>query len=266
VTYEKHPGTSSSGAGIHHIAAAGLGYEVAGNQLLHNVSFTVDRASLVTVVGPNGAGKSTLLGLMAGDLKPTSGLLHIDGRAPQAWNSQQLARVRAVMEQDQQATFGFTVRELVELGRLPQPKSPDDEEIVRRSMSAAQISHLEDRDVTTLSGGELSRTSFARVLAQGASVVLLDEPTAALDLGHQETVMRSARALADRGAIVVAILHDLNQAARHAHRVIMLDQGELVGDGVPRDVLTAQSVSELYGHPVEVLHSTETGTPVIVPK
>ncbi|MCQ9367685.1 heme ABC transporter ATP-binding protein [Brevibacterium sp. 91QC2O2] len=251
---------------LHPIRAQSLGFTVGSSALLSDISFTVEEPSLIAVVGPNGAGKSTLLNVLAGNLRPSAGELLIGPHAPHDWNAGELARVRAVMEQEQHPTFGFTVRELVELGRLPHPKSAADDAIVAEAMARAQVTHLADRDVTTLSGGEMARTAFARTLAQGTSIYLLDEPTAALDLKHQEDVMRAAKDLAHSGAIVVAIVHDLGQAARHADRILMLAGGHLTGDGTPEEVLTAQRIEQLYGHPVEVFRSPDSGQLVIVPK
>jgi len=161
--------------------------------------------------------------------------------------------------------FGFSVREVVAMGRLPHPPAPvEDARIVDASLAAADVTHLAPRDVQTLSGGEASRTAFARVLAQTTPVVFLDEPTAALDLQHQEAVLRIARGLADDGACVIVVLHDLNLAAGHADRIVMLHGGRIAADGSPRQVLTQATIERVYAQPVLVLEHPTRGVPLVV--
>ncbi|WP_167132070.1 heme ABC transporter ATP-binding protein [Paramicrobacterium chengjingii] len=247
------------------VTAHGVGYSIGASTLLHDVSLALEPGSLVALVGPNGAGKSTLLNLISGDLLPTEGELEVGDRAPRAWRAKDIARRRSVMGQQHEATFAFTVDELVAMGRIPHEASDDDELITAGSMRSAEVDHLADRDTMTLSGGELSRTVFARVLAQTAKLVLLDEPTAALDLKHQESVIRTAARLADDGCCVLVVLHDLNLAARYASRVAMFSRGTLVADGPPDDVLTSERIEAVYGQRVVVMRHPHTARPLIVP-
>ena len=131
-------------------------------------------------------------------------------------------------------------------------------------LAAGDVTHLAPRDVQTLSGGEASRTAFARVLAQTTPVVFLDEPTAALDLQHQEAVLRIARGLADEGACVIVVLHDLNLAAGYADRIVMLHRGRIAADGSPRAVLTRETIEHVYAQPVLVLEHPTRGVPLVV--
>lgn len=243
----------------------GVGMQRGARHIFERVDVAFHPGSLTVLVGPNGAGKSTLLGIASGDVEPTSGEVRLLGRPLAQWSPGDLARVRAVMPQDHHVNFSFSVEEIVEMGRVPHERDPQrDEQIVAESMAAADVTHMRTRDVQTLSGGEAARTAFARVLAQVTPVVFLDEPTAALDLRHQERVLRYARSLASAGACVIAVLHDLNLAAAHADRIVMLGGGGIVADGAPRDVLTAPTIEALYGQPVCVVEHPTRGVPLVV--
>ncbi len=233
--------------------------------ILDAVDLRFARGTLTALVGPNGAGKSTLLSVAAGDLAPAQGHVRLAGADLRDWKAKPLARERGVLPQDHAVRFGFSVREVVAMGRLPHAPDPEaDTRIVDASLAASDIVHLDGRDVQTLSGGEASRTAFARVLAQTTPVLLLDEPTAALDLHHQERVLREARRLADAGACVIVVLHDLNLAAGHADRIVMLHGGRVAADGSPREVLTQATIERVYGQPVLVLEHPTRGVPLIV--
>lgn len=247
------------------IQARGAGFEIDGSPLLSDVTFSAETGELLALVGPNGAGKSTMLSLLAGDNIPTSGTVEIEGQDVTTWRPRDLARRQAVMTQQQSLAFSFTVEELVRMGRSPQPASDEDGRIVAEAMRDAEIDSFADRDVTTLSGGELARAVYARVLAQGTPILLLDEPTAPLDLRHQERVMATASALARAGACVLVVLHDLSLAARYCDRVAVFDHGSLVALGTPEDVFTPARISEVYEQPVTVLAHPVTGRPLIVP-
>jgi iron complex transport system ATP-binding protein len=227
-----------------------------GHPILHDVTMTVAPGELVALVGPNGAGKTTLLSVMSGDVVPASGRAELDGVELHRWKVADLARRRAVLPQEQRLAFGFRAVDVVRMGRAPWARRPEedlDDVVVAESMLRTDVLDLADRSFPTLSGGEKARTSFARVLAQQTSLVLLDEPTAALDIRHQEQVLSEARHLAAEGHAVVAVLHDLTVAAAHADRVCVLAAGRLRADGPPRDVLTPDVLGEVYGHPVDVI-------------
>lgn len=162
--------------------------------------------------------------------------------------------------------FSYSVDGIVRLARLSYPAAPtDDERIISSSIEAVEMETMRNRDVQTLSGGEMGRTAFARVLAQTTPIVLLDEPTAALDLRHQEAVLRRARHLRDEGACVVVVLHDLNLAAAYADRVVLMEHGRIVADGSPRHVLTVANIERVYRQPVIVTRHPTRGCPLIVP-
>lgn len=247
------------------VVVEGVSFSIGPARLLDGVTLTARRGELLALVGPNGAGKSTMLGLLAGDMAPASGRITLSGLTPHQAPPRQLARLRSVMTQQHQQAFSFTVQELVEMGRAPHEASEVDDAIVGTALADAEVAHLAGRDVTTLSGGELARAVLARTLAQDAPIVLLDEPTAALDLRHQESVLRRAAGLAREGRCVLVVLHDLSLAARFCDRVAMFDAGRLAALGTPEVVLTAERIAEVYGQQVAVLAHPVTGRPLIVP-
>jgi len=242
-----------------------VGMRIDGHVILDDVTLQFALGTITAMVGPNGAGKSTLLGIAAGDAAPTSGSVLLDGKPMPSWRAKALARQRAVLPQDHAVRFAFSVREVVAMGRLPHPPDPErDDAIIDAALRDADIIALADRDVQTLSGGESARTAFARVLAQRTPLLLLDEPTAALDLHHQETLLRKIRALANDGACVVVVLHDLNLASAYADRIVMLDRGRIVADGAPREVLTSEIVGRIYRQAVRVIEHPTRGVPLVV--
>ena len=249
----------------------GVSLAVDGRALLSDVDLAVRPGELVALIGPNGAGKSTALSVLAGDVTPDAGTATIDGRPLSRIRVQELGRLRSVLLQQKGVSFSYPVREVVAMGRMPWSRLPSDgadatdDGIVDAALASTDTAHLADRDVTTLSGGELARVSLARVLAQRCRVVLLDEPTDALDIGHQEQVLALAAGLAADGAAVLAVLHDLNLAAAYADRVVLLAGGRVVADGSPRDVLTGERLSAVYGHPVETVDHPVTGALLVLP-
>ncbi|WP_240181722.1 heme ABC transporter ATP-binding protein [Nocardioides sp. 616] len=248
------------------LRAAGVCVDIDGCRILHDVSLEVRCGELVALVGPNGAGKSTLLAVLAGDRQPDSGAVELGGRPIAAQSVADLARQRAVLQQKHTLAFGFRVREVVEMGRAVwrrTPRADQDDASVEAAMAIADVTHLAARVVPTLSGGEQARVAYARLLAQEVEVHLLDEPTAALDIRHQEALLSQARSSAQAGAAVVVVLHDLSLAAAWADRVCVLAGGEVRAVGTPAEVITSALLSEVYEHPVEVLQ--HHGQPLVVP-
>ena len=241
------------------------GLRIDGRAILDGIDLAFHAGTLTALVGPNGAGKSTLLGLLSGDHAPGTGRVALGGRALQDWNARALARERAVMLQEHAVRFAFSVEEVVAMGRLPHPPDPAaDAALVASAMDTADVAHLAQRDVQTLSGGEAARTVFARVLAQATPVLLLDEPTAALDLRHQETLLRRARGLADAGACVIVVLHDLNLAAGYSDRIVMLADGRVAAGDNPREVLTQATIERVYRQAVRVIPHPTRDVPLVV--
>jgi iron complex transport system ATP-binding protein len=248
------------------LVAREVGVVIDGARILHDVSLEIRSGEVLALVGPNGAGKSTLLSVLAGDVRPTSGDVELAGRDIRSYRHLELARLRSVLTQENQVSFPFTVAEVVEMGRSPWARTSDrgdDESAITEALRAADVAHLAERRYTSLSGGEKARVSLARVLAQRAGIVFLDEPTAALDLRHQEEVMATAVALADGGVAVVVVVHDLSLASAYADRVALIAEGTLHAIGTPHEVITAPIVSAVYGLEVDVAQANDR--PVVLP-
>jgi iron complex transport system ATP-binding protein len=245
------------------------GGPAAGGPALEHVSLRLDTGQCVAVVGPNGAGKSTLVGALSGQLPLDAGAVEVDGTPVAALGSFALARRIAVVEQNPILPAGFKVADVVAMGRVPHQglfgaASTADRAAIAEALAQTGTVGLSSRTVDTLSGGESQRVVLARTLAQAADHLLLDEPTNHLDLRHQIEVLAFARRAAAAGAAVMLVLHDLNLAARVGDRVVMLAHGQVVADGPPAEVLTAATISEVYGAPVRVLY--DDGVPVVVPR
>jgi iron complex transport system ATP-binding protein len=250
------------------IEVRGVVVALGGVRVLDGVDLAVRAGELVALVGPNGAGKSTLLAVLAGDQVPDAGLVRLDATPLREIRLRELARRRAVLTQEVRLSFPFEVADVVRMGRSPwrgTPAEDRDDEAVAAAMAAAEVDSLAARRFPTLSGGEKARASFARVLAQEPRLLLLDEPTAALDIRHQEAVLGEARRWVAGGAAAVVVLHDLSLAAAHADRVVVLDGGRVRGDGPARDVLTGPLLSEVYGHPIEVVARPNSDELVVLP-
>jgi iron complex transport system ATP-binding protein len=237
---------------------------------LADVSFTARAGEFVGLLGPNGAGKSTLVRLVAGLLAPSSGEVRLAGLDPRAAPRRTVAQVCALVPQEPRVAWPFTVREAVMMGRAPRQgllalASRFDHGAVEGALQACDLAHLADRRLDALSGGERRRVFFARALAQEPRVLLLDEPTAFLDLGHQVAAMRMAQIAARGGLCVVAVLHDLNLAAASCDRVVVLSGGRIVVEGAPAAVLSAERVREVWGVPVWRGENAATGAAVVLP-
>lgn len=237
-------------------------------QIVKEVSLEVSAGDVLALVGPNGAGKSSILSTLSGDLVPESGEAMLMGRPTSAYRPLQQARHRAMLLQANQVSFPFSVLQVVEMGRSPwagQPEEDRDDEAVAAAIDHVEIGHLTTRRFNELSGGEKARVSLARVLAQETPVVLLDEPTAALDLHHQERVMAVIRRLGEAGKAVVVVVHDLSLAAAYADRVALVVDGRIDAIGSPEEVITPERVSEVYRVEVDVLVD-RGGRQIVVPK
>ncbi len=239
------------------LAADHVTYHAGPSPLVSDVSLSLTPGRVLALVGPNGAGKSTLLRLLAGDLQPTAGKILLEGRPLRSYSALHLARLRAVMTQHALIYFAFQVEHVVGMGRYPHAARRDispveDRRIVRQALASTEMEPFRARAYPTLSGGEASRTLLARALAQETGVLLLDEPTASLDIGHQELVMRLSRKLAEHGKAILVILHDLNLASAYADDIALMHHGRLAAVGSPAETLTAPLLSEIYRTPIYV--------------
>ena len=239
-----------------------------GRLVIKGISAQLDAGSLVGIVGPNGAGKSTLVRAMTGLIPIASGNIDFDNHPVASLPRQQIAKCLAYLPQGQTLHWPLTVERLVALGRLPHLAplskiSAADQVIVEESMRRADVLDLRHRNATHISGGERARVMLARALAVDAASLIVDEPLASLDPGHQIDVMTLLANEAKEGSLVVAVLHDLVMAARYCDRLMLIDDGCLIADGRPENVLTPQNLAEVYG--VTAHFNYETSPPLIVP-
>ncbi|HZP11778.1 MAG TPA: heme ABC transporter ATP-binding protein [Nevskiaceae bacterium] len=252
------------------LRALDVSYRAGDAQLLQEASLTIAPGRVHALLGPNGAGKSTLLKLLAGDLRPHSGAVALDARPLGEWSAGERARRRAVLPQHDSLRFGFTAEEVVALGRLPCVPSSREAEIVRDALEAAGVAQLRHRIYPTLSGGERARVQFARVMAQlweaagdRGRFLLLDEPTASLDLAHQHDCLRAARRFAESGAGVLVVLHDPNLALAYSDDATVLRAGRVLASGPTAATLTGEILSSAYGIEVAIHQLPGVARPLI---
>ena len=237
---------------------------------LHDVSISVPHGSLTGLLGPNGCGKTTLLKLLSGVLRPHQGTITLDGRSLATLSRRASAQRIAVVPQETHPAFDYTAMEMVLMGRHPhlgafQLEGPEDLAIARDALAATGSAHLAHRSYMTLSGGEKQRVVIAGALAQSPDVLLLDEPTASLDLGYQLEVASLLSALnRDRKVTMVLATHDLNLAASLCDTLILLRQGRVLAHGPTADVLTAPMVHQLYGVDADVSFHERAGHVTVV--
>ena len=233
------------------LIAQGVGVSLGGRLVLNDISLALAPGHLVALVGPNGAGKTTLLRALAG-LVPATGAIHVGGVALSSLTLRERAQRFAYLPQGHIVHWPLPARDIVALGRYPHGATdparltPWDAEAVLRAMQAADVVEFCDRRVTELSGGERSRVALARVLAVEAPVILADEPTSSLDPRHQIDVMKTLRAAADSGVLVIVVTHDLGLAARFADAVLVLSDGRLVSQGAPAQALSEQVMGDVF--------------------
>ncbi len=246
-----------------------LSAQVEGKSLLNNVSVSLRGGELLAVLGPNGAGKTSLIKALAGDLPLTGGEVRIDDRPLANFDPRELARRRAVMPQSSYLPFLFTAREVVRMGRAPWEGERGEREhgaqLTDYAMNLTDTSDYAVRAFPTLSGGEQSRVTLARVLAQETPILLIDEPTAHLDLRHQHLVLQLARDLAAEGAAIIAVLHDLNLAITYADSAILLHRGAVVALGPSERVLQPEILSPVFGVDFALQPHHALERPILVP-
>ncbi len=253
------------------LRADGVSFRYGASFSLADVSVDVAPGSLTGLLGPNGCGKTTLLKLMCGVLRPHSGALTLDERPLSALTRRELARHVALVPQETHPAFDYTVMEMVLMGRHPhlgtfQVEGPADLAIARESLAATGTAHLADRNYMTLSGGEKQRVVIAGALAQATEILLLDEPTASLDLGYQLQVgALLARLNRERKVTMVLATHDLNLAASLCDRLVLLRSGRVLARGPTADVLTGLMVQQLYDVDADVQFHQRAGHLTVIP-
>jgi len=240
--------------------------------LIDNISLTVDSGQILAVVGANGAGKTTLLNAIAGDIPLTTGEIRLCGKSLAQWSVPTRAKSLSVLPQLSLLNFPYTVDEVVALGRTPHSTGIKiDRQIVGEAMHAMDITYLSGRVYTHLSGGEKQRTQLARVMTQiwrsedaKARLLLLDEPTTALDLGHQQQLMYAVKKFADNGVAVVMVVHDINIAAKYADSILALSCGRAIASGKTEEVLVTDVLRRLFTAEVEIIKHPITQKPFVI--
>lgn len=250
------------------IRGAELGYRDC--RVMDDLSVTLPEGRITAIIGPNGSGKSTILHALGRILRPRRGTVLLDGRSIHEHPTREVARILALLPQDPRAPEGLTVRELVSFGRFPyrdwfDAEAPEDGRYVWEAIEAVGLEDLADRQVSTLSGGQRQRAWIAMALAQQTELILLDEPTTFLDLGHQLEVLDLLQRLNRQQAkTIVMALHDLNLAARYADFIIVVADGGILAAGHPDSVITPEVLQQAFGIEVEVIEDPRRGTPICI--
>lgn len=245
-------------------------YPRAQRRAVDGVSLDASRAEITAVVGPNGSGKSTLVRALVGRVPLLRGTIELDGRAIAATDRKAVARSVAVVAQNEETAFPVTVAEYIALGRFPHIGAwhrigEPDRRAMERATELTEVGEFLDRPMHALSGGERQRVRLARALAQGGEGLVLDEPTAFLDIGHEMTVFELLVRLAHEGQAVLLVSHNLNLVARFARRIVLLDAGRVVADGAPAAVMQPETLERVYGWPIAVASDPVSGIPTLIP-
>ena len=254
------------------LQASGLGWSAGTTRILESVDIELRRGELLGVIGPNGAGKTTLLRLLAGILQPTNGDVRLDGRALSGMSARERARRIAFMSQESTQALPFTVMEVLMMGRYPhlrrfEGEGAEDLSRARQTLSYVGLSGFEDRSMVQLSGGERQLVLFAKALMQDTEVLVLDEPSSSLDIGHQDRIFSMTQELAREKKAVVTSVHNLGVAAEYCSRLLLLERGTVAAGGRAEEVLRPQTLDRVYGVRTLVSPSMATGslTVTVVP-
>ena len=245
------------------IKAKSIFWEVDNKRIIEDISLEISRGEVVSIIGPNGAGKSSFLNVLSGDIKPTSGSVSFDETNLKDISIQERSFMRSVMSQSQQIVYDFSVKEIIEMGWLDRgiaSYSGNFKEAVMKVASECSVHDLLEQKFNTLSGGEQRRVHFARTLIQlwrpsnshDPRYMFLDEPTANLDILHEQNLMKLVRSKAMEGIGILLILHDLNLAAKYSDKLVIFKNGSLIKSGSPEEVLQSKVLTEVYGLDMEV--------------
>ena len=239
--------------------------------ILDNISLYIKPGSFVSIIGPNGSGKSTLLKNISAILKPSEGMVYLGEQNIQQISAKEIARIMAVVPQETIMEYRFSSFDIVLMGRSPhldrfQSESLEDYKIAKNAMELTDTWRLKDRFINELSGGERQRVIIARALTQEPKIILLDEPTAFLDIQHQMEILELLSKLnRENGLTVVAVLHDINLAARFSNELLLLQEGRIIAEGLPEEVITSEIIKQAYGIEIVIKKNPFTGTPYVIP-
>lgn len=233
------------------LACTNLAYAYGQQPVFTHINLNFQHGEFVGLIGPNGAGKSTLINLLMGLNKPTEGNVKLEGKPLQHYKQREIARHISLVPQDTSVHYAFTVREIVAMGRNPylgafQPESDKDREIIQQAMEKTDIAHMAERNVNQLSGGERQRVFIARAIAQQAPILIMDEPTASLDLCHQLDTLALLKSMTQEGHLAISAIHDVELASRFCDRIIVIAEGGVALQGAPVDVLTEETLSRYF--------------------
>ena len=255
------------------LIARNISYSIGNKSILRDVDLTLEPGEFKAIVGPNGAGKSSLLKIITGENKSYKGKVHYHGKMLNAFKINEISKVRAVLPQESQVNFPFTVSEIVEMGRSTfRDKKSQLDKIVKAVMQNTNITHLRDRSYHSLSGGEKQKVQLTRVMAQmwGSSnlsrFIFLDEPTASLDMAQQHQMMGLAKKLSKNNIGVLAVIHDLNLAIQYADNIVFMRQGEVICQGKVKDIMRKENIETTFSHEVTVTFDQVNKVPYVIPK
>lgn len=246
-----------------------LAFSYGQKPVISNLSFSLHEGEWLTVLGPNGCGKSTLISILLRILDQSHGKIRFEGKLLQEWDRKAMARRIAVVYQKNEIPFGFTVREIIEMGRYPYQGrwnrwSEKDEEAVQNALALTQTEKFAEKSFRQLSGGEQQRVLIARAIAQEPEVLILDEPIAHLDLRFQYEVLRLCQKLQkEQGMTILSVLHEINLAAEFSDRLLLMNKGTALANGVPSDVVVPRLIKEAYGINIEIVQ--KNGKPYLFP-
>jgi iron complex transport system ATP-binding protein len=255
----------------HSLAADGLAVGYDQREIIHDLSVRIPTGKITVIVGANACGKSTLLKTLARLLKPSRGTVLLDGKSIQQIPTREVATKLGLLPQSPTAPEGITVADLVGRGRYPRTRwirqwSKSDDEAVAEAMTSTDVLSIADRPIDELSGGQRQRVWIAMALAQETDILLLDEPTTFLDIAHQLEVLDLCADLHEhQGRTLVAVLHDLNHACRYATHLIAMRDGQIVAEGHPDEIVTAELVEDVFGLACRIIADPESGTPLVIP-
>ena len=241
-----------------------LHYHQGSQPLLQNINFAINPGELVGIIGPNGAGKSTLLQCLSGFITPKSGDISLFERPLNSYSHQQRAQYLSYLPQHTEPAFGFLVQDIIHYGHRQSTSTSDQE--INNIIKQLEISSFLKRPINQLSGGEQQRVHFARLLIQNSAIMLLDEPTASLDIGHESLLLNILSNHCQQGKSALIAIHNLNTAITFCDRLLLLEHGQQIAFDIPQKVLTSHQINELYHHHVSVIPHPSTQKLIILPR